>query len=117
MLEKYFFLFLTFLCIFFDISQTPSDVSWGSYRVNITGSGGVGFENSTTLWGRPKSLSIFVQTDKAKYKPGDTGMYCMFDECLLDGEVLLNTLTCADPESVVRGGHTLTTIYLYIYFS
>ena len=37
------------------------------------GSGGLTFKNETTLNYQAKSISIFIQTDKAMYKPGQTG--------------------------------------------
>lgn len=37
------------------------------------GSGGLTFKNETTLHYQAKSISIFIQTDKAMYKPGQTG--------------------------------------------
>ncbi|XP_045203101.2 alpha-2-macroglobulin-like isoform X2 [Mercenaria mercenaria] len=56
----------------------PLDISWGSYNLNVSGSGPVSFHNSTSVYGRPKSLAIFVQTDKAMYKPGETVQYRVF---------------------------------------
>ena len=58
----------------FQSLQAPGDISQGSYRVNITGTGSIPFHNSTHVWGKHKSISVFVQTDKAKYKPGDKGI-------------------------------------------
>ncbi|KAF4518646.1 hypothetical protein B566_EDAN005973 [Ephemera danica] len=50
------------------------DVGPGSYNVTARGSGGLDFVNSTQLTYVHKSYSVFVQTDKAIYKPGDTVM-------------------------------------------
>ena len=44
-----------------------------AYELHVEGSGGATFTNSTTLKYVPKSSSVFVQTDKAMYKPGQTG--------------------------------------------
>lgn len=46
------------------------DISSGSYLLTVRGSGGINFENSTELEYMHKSYSVFIQTDKAIYKPG-----------------------------------------------
>ena len=58
--------------------QVPADIPSGSYRVNITGTGSLPFKNSTVVYGSFKSVSLFIQTDKAIYKPGDLGKYCFY---------------------------------------
>ncbi|XP_076446010.1 CD109 antigen-like isoform X2 [Babylonia areolata] len=49
------------------------DTSYRSkYVLHVSGSGEVKFNQSLQLRAEAKSFSIFVQTDKAKYKPGQT---------------------------------------------
>ncbi|KAF2347892.1 Alpha-2-macroglobulin N-terminal [Trinorchestia longiramus] len=51
------------------------DLNHGDYHLSVSGSTatrpGVQFRNITTLKFEPKSYSVFVETDKAVYKPGD----------------------------------------------
>ena len=42
----------------------------GSYNLTAKGSGGINFLNTTELHYVHKSYSVFIQTDKAIYKPG-----------------------------------------------
>jgi len=42
----------------------------GTYKLTANGFGGITFSNSTDLEYKHKSLSVFIQTDKAVYKPG-----------------------------------------------
>lgn len=46
------------------------DVGPGSYNLTAEGTGGINFINSTGLEYVHKSYSVFIQTDKAIYKPG-----------------------------------------------
>lgn len=46
------------------------DVGPGSYNLTAEGTGGINFVNSTALEYVHKSYSVFIQTDKAIYKPG-----------------------------------------------
>ncbi|KAK3922691.1 CD109 antigen [Frankliniella fusca] len=46
------------------------DLGPGAYRLTARGQGGVDFENSTALDYVHKSYSVWVQTDRAVYKPG-----------------------------------------------
>ncbi|XP_034243701.1 CD109 antigen isoform X1 [Thrips palmi] len=48
------------------------DLGSGHYRLTARGQGGVNFENATDLQYVHKSYSVFIQTDKAIYKPGHT---------------------------------------------
>ncbi|XP_071088381.1 CD109 antigen-like isoform X2 [Haliotis cracherodii] len=52
--------------------KVPKDLNSGSYKLKVTGSGGLTFSNEITLTYNHKSMSIFIQTDKAMYKPGET---------------------------------------------
>ncbi|XP_067663894.1 CD109 antigen-like isoform X3 [Haliotis asinina] len=52
--------------------KVPTDLGSGSYKLKVTGSGGLTFSNETTLTFNHKSMSILIQTDKAMYKPGQT---------------------------------------------
>ena len=45
----------------------------GLYSLRVTGSGGLTFTNETNLTVDQKCVSMFVQTDKGIYKPGQTG--------------------------------------------
>lgn len=44
--------------------------SSGNYSLTVSGEGGLKFQNQTSLIYEPKSYSVFIQTDKAIYKPG-----------------------------------------------
>lgn len=46
----------------------------GSYKLAVHGTHGLKFANETDLNYESKSVSIFIQTDKAMYKPGQTGI-------------------------------------------
>ena len=53
----------------------PGDIEKDDYRLSVKGTGGLNFENSTGLDFMGKSYSIMIQTDRAMYKPGQTGPY------------------------------------------
>ena len=44
--------------------------SKGNYKLIVEGKGGFEFKNETSLEYQQKSYSVFIQTDKAIYKPG-----------------------------------------------
>ncbi|RWS07950.1 CD109 antigen-like protein, partial [Dinothrombium tinctorium] len=44
----------------------------GNYKLTVVGSGGLSFRNETRISFEQKSYSVFIQTDKAIYKPGQT---------------------------------------------
>ncbi|KAK5646678.1 hypothetical protein RI129_005142 [Pyrocoelia pectoralis] len=46
------------------------DLEPGNYRLSARGSGGIQFQTTTPLLYLRKSYSVFIQTDKAIYKPG-----------------------------------------------
>ncbi|GBM39099.1 CD109 antigen [Araneus ventricosus] len=50
----------------FEIGEWSS----GNYSLIVSGEGGMAFENQTILTYEHKSYSVFIQTDKAIYKPG-----------------------------------------------
>lgn len=50
----------------FEIEEWAS----GSYKLNVVGKGGLNFRNETSVTYEAKSYSVFIQTDKAIYKPG-----------------------------------------------
>lgn len=55
------------------VLQVPANLHSGSYKLHIQGTGhGLHFQNQTDLTFERKSISIFIQTDKAMYKPGQT---------------------------------------------
>lgn len=43
----------------------------GEYNLTVSGTGGLSFHNTTMLEYVHKSYSVFIQSDKAVYKPGD----------------------------------------------
>uniref|UniRef100_A0A2M4A166 CD109 antigen n=2 Tax=Anopheles triannulatus TaxID=58253 RepID=A0A2M4A166_9DIPT len=51
---------------------TIGDIAEGSYKLVAEGLSGLTFKNETALQYQQKSFSVFVQTDKSIYKPGDT---------------------------------------------
>uniref|UniRef100_A0A8W7K8T0 CD109 antigen n=1 Tax=Anopheles albimanus TaxID=7167 RepID=A0A8W7K8T0_ANOAL len=51
---------------------TIGDIPDGSYKLVAEGLSGLTFKNETNLQYQQKSFSVFVQTDKSIYKPGDT---------------------------------------------
>lgn len=61
--------------------QVPADVknqagtSSSSYEVRVKAIGDVNFDRTAAMTLEEKSFSIFVQTDKAIYKPGQTGKF------------------------------------------
>ena len=44
-----------------------------SYMLSVNGSGGLQFQEETSVTFKQKGLSIYIQTDKGIYKPGQTG--------------------------------------------
>jgi CD109 antigen len=52
--------------------QVPHDLPSATYKVAVHGTHGLHFDNETTLQYQSKSMSVFIQTDKAMYKPGQT---------------------------------------------
>lgn len=56
------------------VLKVPDNLHSGSYEIEVTGSGGLVFTNKTGLSYQSKGISIFIQTDKAMYKPGQTGI-------------------------------------------
>ncbi|XP_065299747.1 CD109 antigen-like isoform X1 [Dermacentor albipictus] len=47
----------------------------GKYKITAEGSGGLNFRNETDLTYEHKSYSVFMQTDKAIYKPGQKVLF------------------------------------------
>ena len=58
--------------------QIPENLVDQRYQLRIQGTGAMAFENTTQLSYETKSHSIFIQTDKAIYKPGQTSTYSYF---------------------------------------
>ncbi|XP_064610073.1 CD109 antigen-like [Liolophura sinensis] len=52
--------------------EIPQGLSVGRYKVSVQGSGGANFSSQAAISYKQKSLSVFVQTDKAVYKPSQT---------------------------------------------
>jgi len=55
--------------------QIPTTVADGTYMLNVKGSGGLTFTESRSVSLSKKQLSIFIQTDKSYYKPGQTVLF------------------------------------------
>lgn len=56
----------------------PETLPEETYSLKIVGTGGLQFENKTDLNYNSKSHSVFIQTDKAIYKPGQTVHFRIF---------------------------------------
>ena len=52
----------------------PWDVKAGLHKLEVTGSGDVNFKESRDITIERSSESLFIQTDKPAYKPGDKGI-------------------------------------------
>lgn len=60
--------------LFWALVQVPDNVPPASYYLLMaSGTGGYSFSTSEVVSVRRKTLSLFVQTDKIMYKPGQTG--------------------------------------------
>ncbi|RWS30312.1 CD109 antigen-like protein [Leptotrombidium deliense] len=46
------------------------DLTAGTYKLRVSGKGGVEFKHENTIYLESKNILFFVQTDKAMYKPG-----------------------------------------------
>jgi len=53
--------------------QVPTVLSESRYTLAVRATGGKTFQVTRTVEVKRKTLSIFVQTDKAMYKPGQNG--------------------------------------------
>ncbi|GJQ86520.1 hypothetical protein Trydic_g10420 [Trypoxylus dichotomus] len=51
------------------------DLQSGNYKLRVTGEGGVDFQSQTDLIYAKRSYTVFIQTDKAVYKPGNTVLF------------------------------------------
>ncbi|KAH3873336.1 CD109 antigen-like [Dreissena polymorpha] len=56
----------------------PNSVSKGKFRLEIEGSGGLTFNETKDVRLEPKVTSVYIQTDKAVYKPGQTVHFRVF---------------------------------------
>ncbi|ESO93728.1 hypothetical protein LOTGIDRAFT_209261 [Lottia gigantea] len=56
----------------------PCDLTWKSYYIKVTGTGGANFTDRQYLNFNTKNLEIIIQTDKKLYKPGQTVKYRVF---------------------------------------
>ncbi|XP_067663567.1 CD109 antigen-like [Haliotis asinina] len=56
----------------------PQTTVIGSYLLRVKGSGGLTFQREKTLTIARKTISVFIQTDKAIYKPGQRVHYRVF---------------------------------------
>ena len=45
----------------------------GSYKLSVNGSGGTSFSEARYIYFEDKGFTIYIQTDKAVYKPGQNG--------------------------------------------
>jgi len=55
--------------------QIPTNVPQGAYYLYVVGSGGQKFSQSKYVAVATKKMSIFIQTDKSLYKPGQTVLF------------------------------------------
>ncbi|GFO10653.1 Cd109 antigen-like [Plakobranchus ocellatus] len=58
--------------------KIPKSLTGTGFSLDVEGSGGLTFKNSTTLGYTQKELSLFIQTDKGIYKAGDTVNFRVF---------------------------------------
>ena len=58
----------------FHTIKVPDNLGPGSYKLKVQGTHGLMFTNETYLYYESKSVSIFIQTDRAIYKPGSIGI-------------------------------------------
>ena len=63
-------------------SQIPSVLSETQYTLAVDGTGGLTFSQTRTVEVKSKTLSVFVQTDKAMYKPSQEGIL-IYSEILI----------------------------------
>jgi len=52
-----------------------SETEYTYYTLAVDGTGGITFRHTRSVEVKTKTLSIFVQTDKAMYKPGQEGNF------------------------------------------
>ena len=70
--------------VFLSCNQVPKTLKpWRRWRaelaMNVTATGGLTFEDSVRVDFDSKTKSIFIQTDKAMYKPGEEGACISLD--------------------------------------
>ncbi|KAH9514214.1 hypothetical protein Btru_028388 [Bulinus truncatus] len=58
--------------------KLPADLPSSTYTLNVKGSGGLTFDKSETLNYNSKEASVFIQLNKAIFKPGDTVNFRVF---------------------------------------
>ena len=66
--------------------QIPPVLAAYSYTLFVEASGGLSFNESRRLNKNEKGMQIFIQTDKATYKPSDTGMFSHTCAYKMDGD-------------------------------
>lgn len=52
----------------------PDDLKAGKAKIRVTVSGAITHQSEADVTVQAKSVSMFIQTDKAMYKPSQTGM-------------------------------------------
>jgi len=68
----------------------PRGVVGTSCTLLVSGSGGLTFTNETSIEIKTKSLSLFVQTDKAIYKPAQKGLLSITASVILLQKLLMS---------------------------
>ena len=63
----------TLKSMFLYLIKIPDEVPENKYTLFVSGRDGVKFNQSYSVSVSKKTLSLFIQTDKAMYKPGQTG--------------------------------------------
>ncbi|XP_059162966.1 CD109 antigen-like [Physella acuta] len=58
--------------------QLPPDLTESKYYIKVVGSGGLVFDNSKSLSYNSKKASLFIQLNKAIFKPSDTVKFRIF---------------------------------------
>lgn len=61
------------LTLWISFKQLPNVLENGDYTLHAEGTNGVIFNTSKTIKLSKKDKSMFIQSDKAIYKPGDKG--------------------------------------------
>lgn len=70
----YFFLFILHVHYTIQIPHGVALSTWESYLLSVNGTGGAQFSEMRYIRFMEKGFTIYIQTDKAVYKPGQNGI-------------------------------------------